>query len=206
MTRTRIFAALVALAAALLLTSCSSTPPDTATGGHANHDMTDQTPVITGEPAAFNADDVSFATNMIPHHQQAVELAALVPDRSTNPEVLSLAGQISAAQEPEIATLKAFLVQWRQGSGSIENPHGGHGDMAGMVDAATMTRLESLRGAEFDRLWLQSMIDHHRGAIEMAKAELAKGQNADAKALAQAIITAQQSENEQMDKMLAANP
>ena len=66
------------------------------------------------QPAGFNADDVAFATNMIPHHQQAVEMSAMVPDRSTNPEVVQLAQQISAAQGPEIETLKVFLVQWKE--------------------------------------------------------------------------------------------
>ena len=60
--------------------------------------------------------------------------------------------------------------------------------MQGMVDEATMARLESLKGAEFDTLWLQSMIGHHQGAIEMAKAEVANGENVDAKGLANDII------------------
>ncbi len=78
--------------------------------------------------------------------------------------------------------------------------------MAGMVDEATMAKLETLKGTEFDTLWLQSMIGHHQGAIEMAKAELADGQNVDAKQLAQNIITAQQAEIDQMKKMLGSKP
>ncbi len=106
----RLAAVLLALATALLLSSCSSPASD----GHTDHEHPDE-PVITGEPAGYNADDVSFATNMIPHHEQAVELSALVPERSTNPEVKALAEQISGAQGgPEIQTMKVLLVQWKE--------------------------------------------------------------------------------------------
>jgi uncharacterized protein (DUF305 family) len=200
---------IAALAAALLLSSCTSPASD----GHADHQQSSQSSQSSqsGQPAGFNADDVAFATDMIPHHQQAVEMSGLVPDRSTDPAVIKLAADISAAQGPEIETLKVFLVQWKEGgSGDDTNDtspspeaHGGHGmDMQGMVDEATMARLESLKGAEFDKLWLQSMIDHHRGAIEMANAEIANGANADAKNLAQQIVTAQQAEIGQMKQML----
>ncbi|MFG1934186.1 DUF305 domain-containing protein [Mycobacterium sp. NPDC048908] len=188
---------LVALAAALLLTSCSNSTSES----RADHRKTDE-PVITGQPAGFNADDVAFATNMIPHHQQAVDLSALVPDRTTNGRLVELAKQISAAQQPEIEVMKVLLVQWNEnpdaGSG-----HGGHGAaMHGMVDEATMTKLTSSSGAEFDKLWLESMISHHQGAIEMAKAETANGDNVDAKNLAQKIVTAQEAEIGQMKQML----
>jgi uncharacterized protein (DUF305 family) len=193
----RLAAVLAALAAVLFLSSCNSQASD----GHTDHPNTDE-PVITGEPAGFNADDVAFATNMIPHHQQAVELSALVPDRSTDPELIELAKQISAAQQPEIETMKVFLVQWKENP-DTSSGHGGHGStMQGMVDEATMTKMESLKGTEFDTLWLESMISHHQGAIEMAKAEIANGENVDAKGLAQTIIDTQQAEIGQMNQML----
>jgi uncharacterized protein (DUF305 family) len=69
-----------------------------------------------------------------------------------------------------------------------------------MVDEATMAKIQSLRGAEFDTLWLQSMISHHQGAIEMAKAEVANGQNEDVKRMAQTMIDTQQAEIAQMLK------
>ncbi|ULE34597.1 DUF305 domain-containing protein [Mycobacterium sp. IDR2000157661] len=194
----RLIAILAALTAVVFLSSCSSS--ETTSDAHSGHQSDE--PVIGGEPAGFNADDVAFATNMIPHHKQAVELSAMVPDRSTDPQVRAMAEQISSAQEPEIRTMQAFLVQWN------ENPHDssgheGHGmTMQGMVDQATMTRLESLKGEEFDRLWLESMISHHRGAVEMARAELANGDNVDAKRLAQSIIDTQEAEIAQMRQML----
>src|SRR4029079_12147521 len=137
MTSTRILAVLPALVTAAFLSACSSTP---AADGHADHDHgTSASPGVGGEPAGFDADDVAFATNMIPHHQQAVELSTLVPDRSTDPDVIALAQQIAAAQQPEIETMKAFLVQWKENPGD-ETGHGAHGGaaMGGMVDQATM--------------------------------------------------------------------
>ncbi len=209
----RIAALLAVAATAAFLSGCTSASSD----GHDDHVHTsgEETTVIVGEPAAFNAADTAFATDMIPHHQQAVDMSALVPERSTNPEVIALAQQISAAQEPEINTLKVFLVQWKGGSDDENgNPtstmpgmdHSGHGGgMSGMVDEATMTQLKALKGAEFDKLWLQSMISHHEGAIEMSETELSSGTNADAKQLAQNIIDGQQAELTQMHKMLGDN-
>ena len=167
----RVLAVLAALAAAVFLSSCSSPASD----GHTDHEHTEE-PVITGQPAGFNADDVAFATNMIPHHQQAVELSALVPDRSTNPELVALAQQISAAQQPEIETMKVFLVQWKENPDAEQRcTQGTAAPWRAWSTTATMAKLESLNGAEFDKLWLQSMISHHQGAIEMAKAEIANG-------------------------------
>ncbi len=188
---------LAALAVALFLSSCSSSTP----GGHTDHPLTD-TPVITGQPAGYNADDVAFVNNMIPHHQQAVDLAALAQGRSTNAQLLALAQQISAAQQPEINVMKVFLVQWKENP-DADSGHAGHGStMQGMVDDATMAKLQSSNGAEFDKLWLESMISHHQGAIEMAKAEIANGDNVDAKSLAKNIVTTQEAEIGQMKQML----
>ena len=164
----------------------------------------------TAAPPGFNADDHAFATNMIPHHEQAIELAAMAPEHSTDSELIALAAKISAAQEPEIKALRVFLVQWDEnpddnashGGAGGHGGDGGHGAMAGMVDDATMAKLQSLQGAEFDTLWLQSMISHHQGAIEMAKAEVANGQNVDIKRMAQTMVDTQQAEITQMNQML----
>jgi uncharacterized protein (DUF305 family) len=193
----RLVAVVAAAATALLVSSCSSPASDGPT-----EPKTSDAPVITGQPAGYNSDDVAFATNMIPHHQQAVDLAALAPDRSSNDELVALANQISAAQQPEINVMKVFLVQWNENP-DTNSGHAGHGStMQGMVDEATMTKLKSLNGAEFDKLWLESMISHHQGAIEMAKAEIANGDNVDAKTLAQNIVTTQEAEIGQMKQLL----
>lgn len=202
-TAARIVAGLAALATVFMMSACS-TP--SSSDGHTDHSHSEASPAISAQPAGFNADDVKFATEMMPHHQQAIEMSALVPDRTTNPAVLELAKNIAAAQAPEIETFKALLVQWQENPDS-DAGHSGHGEMAmnGMVDDATMQRLESLKGAEFDTLWLQSMIGHHQGAIEMSKAEIANGENVDAKQLAQTIVTAQQAEIDQMKQMLGTS-
>jgi uncharacterized protein (DUF305 family) len=120
---------IAALAAALLLSSCGSQASD----AHTAQPQTDQ-PAITAQPAGYNADDVAFATNMIPHHQQAVELSALLPDRSTSAELIALANQISAAQQQEINVMKVFLVQWKENP-DTDSGHAGHGNtMQGMVE------------------------------------------------------------------------
>ena len=193
---------LAALTAALFLSSCSNPAIPTADGHRRERT---EPAVITGQPAGYNADDVAFATNMIPHHQQAVELSAMVPDRSTNAELVALAEQISAAQQPEINVMKVL-------PGAVEREPR-HRIGPGITPAtaapcrawsttATMAKLESLNGPEFDTLWLQSMISHHQGAIEMAKAEIANGENVDAKSLAKNIVTTQEAEIGQMKQML----
>lgn len=190
-------AALAALAMALFVSGCATPASD----GHTDHAHGPDTPTASGQPADFNDADVTFATMMIPHHEQAVDLSEMVPTRTTNPEVVKLAQSISAAQGPEIETMKVFLVQWNAGEAG---GHEGHdmSEMQGMVDAATMEKLQTLNGDAFDKLWLQSMIGHHEGAIEMADAELKDGANADAKRLAQQIVTAQQAEITSMKQML----
>ena len=201
------FTAFVAAAGtALFLSSCASPASD----GPTDHEQGAES--SSAQAAGFNDADVAFATGMIPHHQQAVELSAMVPTRSTNPEVIKLAAEISAAQGPEIERMKAFLVTWNKSADSggqeqsdsgHESGHEGHdmGGMQGMVDGATMTKLESLKGNDFDTLWLTSMIGHHEGAIGMANTELADGVSADAKKLAEQIVTVQRAEIAQMKKM-----
>ena len=199
-----LIALVAAVATALLVSSCT-TPSSTSSDGHTDHTHGSE----SSAAAPNNAADVAFVSGMIPHHEQAVEMSALVPQRSTNPEVIKLAADISAAQEPEIQTMKGFLAKWNvgEGSGHEGTGHEGHdmGAMTGMVDDDSMAKLETLKGAEFDKLWLTSMIGDHEGAVTMANTEIADGANADAKALASHIVTVQQAEIAQMKKMVAAS-
>lgn len=192
-------ALVAAFATALFLSACTK-PAPTAEDGHTDHASASES---TAAAAPNNAADVTFVTGMIPHHEQAVEMSKLAPERSTDPAVLKLASDIAAAQGPEIETMKAFLIQWNAGT---DTGHEGHdmGAMNGMVDDATMAKLDTLKGPAFDQLWLQSMIGHHEGAIAMANTEIADGANADAKTLAQQIVSAQQAEITQMKEMVAA--
>lgn len=192
---TRVAALLAAFATATIVSSCATASKE----DHSVH----ASGVSTEQVAAHDADDVQFAQLMIPHHEQAVELAGIVPGRSTNPNVIALAEKIAAEQQPEISAMKAMLLQWDV---KLESHESGHAGMAmqGMVDDATMVKLDSLRGADFDALWLQSMISHHQGVIAMAKTEIADGTSADMIALAKNIVTAQQAEIDQMKQMLGA--
>ena len=182
----------------------------TACGGssdrHGAPSSTDQ----SSEQANHNSDDIAFARNMIPHHQQAVQMAQVVPTNTTNPRVIGLANQIITTEAPGIQAFRTFLMQWQdvgghdtQGKDSTGRDAGGQGiPMVGMVDQRTTDKLQSLTGPEFDRLWLTSMIDHHRGAIAMAQDEVAHGRNADVIYLARSIIATQQPEIDQMKQML----
>lgn len=155
-----------------------------------------------------NAADVAFAQNMTPHHQQAVEMAAMVPSRSTNPDVRVMATHISSDQQAEIRTMTGLLAAWGEPAEGHRN-HGDHGDhgamtMPGMVDVATLDQIRSMRGPAFDTLWITAMIEHHQGAITMAQTEIADGRNPDAVKLAQLIINAQQREIAQMNDLVSA--
>ncbi|MFN0141978.1 MAG: DUF305 domain-containing protein [Mycobacterium sp.] len=193
--RTRVLAAIATLAAAIVLSSCGTAATQNQ-GLSASATSAEQV-------AAHNADDVMFAQMMIPHHQQAIELAAMVPDRSSNPDVIALAAKIVGEQQPEIDMMKALLLQWNVDPNEMSH-ESGHAGMAmtGMVNDATMVRLDSLKGASFDMLWLQSMISHHEGAIAMAKSEIADGKSADMTTVAADIVAAQQAEIDQIKQML----
>ncbi|WP_099251833.1 DUF305 domain-containing protein [Mycobacterium sp. shizuoka-1] len=190
----RIVAVAAALSTAVVVAACSKADD------HSQHATSATTSAAA--VAAHNADDVMFAQMMIPHHQQAVELSGLAPQHTSNQALLTLASAIAAQQQPEIQAMKALLLQWEIDPDAMDD-HAGHGGaMQGMVDDATMARLGSLNGPEFDTLWLQAMIGHHQGAIEMAKAEIANGRSADMIAMAKTMVTAQQAEIDQMKQML----
>ena len=193
--------------AGALIAACSSSDSSHST-------MTTMAAVTIPATANFNATDVGFAQGMIPHHAQAVEMADMAIATSTNADVLSLAKQIKAAQNPEIETMTGWLQGWGQAVPATTSMAGGGHDMTnmsgmmmdGMMSDADMKRLESSTGTAFDRLWLELMIQHHEGAVRMSQDELADGKNPDTKALAQAIITSQQSEITKMNALLAALP
>lgn len=202
-------AAIIALSIPVaLVAGCSSS-------GHGSMAASPSTSAAIDENAAFNAADVTFAQKMIPHHQQAIEMAALVPDRSTSPDLRTLALQITDAQAPEIEMMSMWLRDWgHEVPSDTDTSMSGHGASAmagmagmdgsdGMMDMAQMAQLQAASGTEFDRLWLEMMIRHHEGALRMAQTEIADGKSPDAIALARAIIAGQQAEIDMMNSMLA---
>jgi uncharacterized protein (DUF305 family) len=121
----------------------------------------------------------------------------LLAKSDIDPEVADLAERIKAAQGPEIEQMKGWLDDW----GVTEMPDTmGHG---GMMDEGDMDALAAASGAEASRLFLEQMIEHHEGAIDMAEDALADGENADVLELARTIIDAQTAEIAEMQGMLA---
>jgi uncharacterized protein (DUF305 family) len=110
--------------------------------------------------SGFSPSDINFAEMMIPHHEQAIEMSEIAFENTSTPEVLQLAQEIKQAQAPEIDLMKSW-------PGVKESTHAGH-MMDGMLSEDELSALRDARGAEFDRLFLQGMIKHHQGAIEMA--------------------------------------
>ncbi|RIK15344.1 MAG: DUF305 domain-containing protein [Acidobacteria bacterium] len=206
--KTLLPAAIAALA--LVLAGCgesaedSSTPSGTAGGGGAPG------ATQTAADEAHNDADTTFAQMMIVHHEGAIEMADLAVQQAGSEEVRTLGEDISAAQGPEIEKMQSWLSAW----GEETAPAGGtggmdHGDMDmgsmemdGMNQQEAMAELQSLSGTDFDRRFLELMIAHHRGAVEMADAELQDGRNPQALELAEKIIADQEAEIATMEQLL----
>lgn len=171
----------------------------------------------------FNDADVQFATEMIPHHAQAIEMVTLTEGRTLDPEVQELADEIRAAQAPEVETMVAWLTAWDQEvpETSLDGGSAGHdmsdmegmegmegmedmSGMPGMMSEDDMTALAEASDEEFQEMWLEMMIEHHTGAIEMAQAEQQDGEFADAITLAESIETGQQAEIDRMEGLLGS--
>ena len=184
----------VALAGAISLAGCTTT-----LGGNDSNGTMDGGMMGNNKSAsAFSGTDIMFAQMMIPHHQQAVDMSTLAETRTTNPEVLALAKQIKDAQAPEIKQMTA----WIESSGSSTDM--GHDmGMGGMLTDEQMTALENAQGAAFDKLYLEGMIGHHEGALQMATM-IENSSNSEAKELAANIIKSQSAEIEKMKQMLEA--
>ncbi|MDI1290344.1 MAG: DUF305 domain-containing protein, partial [bacterium] len=144
-----------------------------------------------------STDDIAFAQLMIPHHQQAVEMADLALAQGTSPDVLALAKQIKDAQDPEITMMGQWLSEWGAPM-AMATENSGH-DMGGMMSSGMMSdddmsQLAASSGADFDQMWLRMMTAHHEGAIAMAKQVLATSTNQAVRDLAQAVIDGQTAE------------
>ena len=171
------------------------------------------------DPAAsddegFNDADVAFASEMIQHHAQANQMVDLTIGRKLDPEVAALAENIRTAQVREIATMADWLQDWDKpvpetvrdhanahGGGEMDSELGS--ELPGMMGAEEMRGLEQAKGAEFQQMWLQMMIAHHEGAIEMAQTEQADGTHRGATRMAEEVETVQNDEIKKMRDLLA---
>ncbi|MDD2818148.1 MAG: DUF305 domain-containing protein [Candidatus Nanopelagicales bacterium] len=151
--------------------------------------------------------DISFTQMMVPHHQQAVQMADLALKNAKSQQVITLATQIKAAQKPEINKMQGWLKGWGASVTASSNSTMPGMDMGstspGMMTDTQMTNLSHAHGASFDTMWLQMMIAHHQGAITDAKQVLKTTKNADVKKMAQAIISGQNAEISTMKQLLA---
>lgn len=183
----RTLAIISILAASLTLSACTIT--GTGMGGYGSSDQSTDT----------NMADSAFTMMMIPHHEQAIEMADLVLAKDgVDQRVLDLAQQIKAAQAPEIELMQGWLDEW--GFGSMDGMD--HSD--GMMSDDDMSALEDATGAEASRLFLTQMIEHHEGAIDMAQTTIDNGTNPDVRALCERIISSQAAEIETMKDILAS--
>lgn len=208
-------AALIAVTAALVaLTGCSGSPapaPQADSGGpvivpgRPGEEAKTISPeeAATSVPSApVNAADVKYVQDMVVHHRQAIDMAVLAPTRARAAKVKAIASRIKDSQEPEIA----YLVSWLQGEGQkVPEAHHGaaHEGMAGMASPEEMAALKAASGEAFDRLFLDLMIKHHQGAVEMSTKVLIDGSQRAIQELANDVGAGQAAEIGRMRRILA---
>lgn len=146
--------------------------------------------------------DQMFVTMMIPHHRQAIEMAELVlAEDDVDPRVADLAERIQAAQGPEIERMEGWLEEWGIAYDPDADDGMDHGD--GMMSEADMTALADADGPAAGRLFLEQMVLHHEGAVEMAEVALSQAEHPDVLALAQQVIDDQTAEIAEMQALAA---
>lgn len=198
--------AVVGALAALLL-GCSAAPPTLQPGapGEPNRVPSAQD-VARAAPQPPNDADVRYMQMMVPHHRQALDMSALVADRSDSSQVRGLAERILVTQGGEIAVMEAWLAG--HGAPAEHGDHGGHGDtharMPGMAGAEQVAALTAARGPEFDRLFLELMIAHHGGAATMATEVLTSGVAVDVELIATDVLAEQTVEIARMRRLSGA--
>jgi uncharacterized protein (DUF305 family) len=177
-------------------------------------DTTDERPAAVRTASngdRFNDADVSFASEMIPHHADALVMVDMTQGRELTPEMADLTEDIRAAQAPEIEQMADWLTAWGEEVPETSRDHVNSHDMGDMnemgdrmgMDPADLAALEDSDGTAFEQMWLRMMIEHHEGAIEMAQDEQADGLSDDAVALAESIESSQTEEIDRMETMLA---
>ena len=189
---------MLALAAAtLLLAGCGSDKEDAA----------------EPEPSdtEHNSADVTFATDMLPHHAQALSMVDLTLGRRIDQEIVGLADQIRATRVPETEMMVDWLNDWDEPVPETSRDHAhadspddlaDDSDLPGMLSGEELQALDEAPDWEFERLFLEQMIEHHEGAIAMAQTELDEGRYIPVRNIAQGIVAAQQDEIDTMESLL----
>jgi len=134
------------------------------------HGAAPAAPAASAAAPLFTPQDLMFLTHMIVHHEQALEMTAMVPSRSQREEFIRFARYLDGGQRSEIDHMKGLLrVAAERGLGIPHHEMTGDPPMAGMLSKAQMAALAAASGAQFEKLWLQGMIYHHQGALDMAR-------------------------------------
>ncbi|MEW1981843.1 DUF305 domain-containing protein [Citricoccus sp. NPDC079358] len=210
--------AALALTSALALTACGPGAEDNGAGSESTPatssaaatstttDTAAPSATATGSAEEISAEhndaDVMFAQMMLPHHEQAVEMSEMLLAKDDVPaEVADFAQRVIEAQGPEIERMNAMLTAW-DAEPMAEMEGMDHGGMSGMMSEEDMAALEEAQGTEAARLYLDQMTAHHEGAVDMAQDQVDNGQNPQAVALAEQVITAQEAEIAEMEQML----
>ena len=186
-----VLALLIALLAALGV-ACSDDDPAVDAGAGAGSSAADH-----------NDADVTFAQQMIPHHEGALEMARLAPSRAADQRVKDLAARIEAAQDPEIKLMQGWLEDWDEPDAAAGGMDHGGGESGSGMSEQDMGALEGASGPAFDKMFLTMMIEHHKSAIEMADTEIADGQFPAALDLARKIKSDQEAEITEMEALAA---
>ncbi|MFF8845454.1 DUF305 domain-containing protein [Streptomyces sp. NPDC015127] len=214
-TRTRTWWAATAVAAAVLGLAACEAGSGTRDEAGASTGTSVVAPGKPGEPARTlsaeeaakavpddspNAADFRYVQMMIKHHEQALEMTSLAPDRAGSPGVERLAGRIAAAQEPEVGAMRAWLKTHGGGDSAGGHAHD-HASMPGMATDVQLVQLRAAEGTAFDELFLKLMITHHQGAVTMAADVLSHGNNVAVEEMANDVIAQQTSEIGRMRAM-----
>ncbi|MBD0322808.1 MAG: DUF305 domain-containing protein [Aldersonia sp.] len=204
----------IGVACTVLLIGCSSQPAEETTDesrvvqlgapGEDNRELTAAEASELSVPPVTPA-DVEFVRMMIPHHEQALEMTALVPSRTERDDLPLLAERIEVSQIDEIEQMR----RWLADQGHSETSHADHDEghlMPGMLTLDELSQLAEARGEAFDELFLRYMIRHHEGAVHMVEELLTSGegaQNPQVFQLAQHIDADQRVEIARMKRLLA---
>ena len=163
--------------------------------------------IVIPKGALFTKADVEFMQGMIAHHAQAIVMSRMAESHGANAQVLKLSNKIDQSQVPEIRIMQNWLTRNHQFAPDTSSWH--HVMMSGMLTTEQLKQLDAAKGVEFDRAYLQMMIQHHAGALRMVDAlfnSALAGQEVDVNVFANDVVTAQTAEIGIMQKLLTQLP